>query len=162
VIDPGEKERLYLETIARNKRWISLIARNNAPINSWHDLEQDIRLAFWKAMEGYDGKSSALETWFFSVAQNAIRYFRRTTRNMEKRDAAFYSNQEYIEQDRDRPRLIEELMRELGKLDQQILKMHLEDFSYPEMSAALGFDEVNLRKRMSRIRQQLKPKYKDR
>jgi RNA polymerase sigma-70 factor, ECF subfamily len=162
VIDPGEKEKLFLETIARNKRRIGLIARNNAPVNSRQDLEQDIRLAFWKAMEVYDGESSALETWFFSVAKNTIQYFKRTDRNMKKREAAVYPNQAYIEQDRDRPRIIEELMGKLGALDQKILTMHLEDFSYPEMSAALGLDEVNLRKRMSRIRQQLKTKYKDR
>lgn len=162
MLDPREKERLFLETITRNNRWISLIARNNAPINGWQDLEQDIRLAFWKGMNGYDGESSSLDTWFFSVAQNTIRYFRRTARNMKKRDAAVYSNRAYIEQDRDRPRIIEKFMGELGKLDQQILTMHLEDFGYAEMSAALGFDEVNLRKRMSRIRQQLKIRDKDR
>jgi hypothetical protein len=46
VIDPREKDRLFEETITRNNGWIGFLARNNAPIDSWQDLEQEIRIAF--------------------------------------------------------------------------------------------------------------------
>jgi hypothetical protein len=46
VIDPREKDRLFEETITRNNGWIGFLARNNAPINSWQDLDQEIRIAF--------------------------------------------------------------------------------------------------------------------
>jgi DNA-directed RNA polymerase specialized sigma24 family protein len=38
--------------------------------------------------------------------------------------------------------------------------MYLDCLSYAEMSAALGVDEVNLRKRISRIKEQFKARYK--
>lgn len=108
MIDPLEKERLFEVTIAGNKQLLSVIARNNAPINDWLDLKQEIQLAFWKSLDSYDGESSGLRTWLFSVAKH-------TSKN----------------------------------------------FSYAEISSALGVDEVNLRKRMSRIKEQLKAQYQE-
>jgi hypothetical protein len=62
AIDLQEKERLFKEIIAGNEQLIDVIARNNAPISGWEDLEQEIRIAFWKSLDAYDGESSALGT----------------------------------------------------------------------------------------------------
>jgi DNA-directed RNA polymerase specialized sigma24 family protein len=37
--------------------------------------------------------------------------------------------------------------------------MYIDDLTYAEMSVALSVDEANLRKRVSRIKQQFKAKY---
>jgi RNA polymerase sigma factor (sigma-70 family) len=153
VIDSWEKKvKLYEEVIARNDQWLAVIARNNAQGDSRQDLEQEIRMAFWKSLDKHDGVSSSLDTWFFSVAQLKAKEFRRKDHRMKKRDEAVYPNPVFVEQDQDESRIIEEFARTLGELDRQVFTMHLEDFSYPEMSAALGIEEVNLRKRMSRIK----------
>jgi hypothetical protein len=60
MIDPREKERLFEVTIKENDWWLNIIARNNAPINSCEDLEQEIRMAFWKGLDSYDGEGSRL------------------------------------------------------------------------------------------------------
>jgi DNA-directed RNA polymerase specialized sigma24 family protein len=74
---------------------------------------------------------------------------------MQKREKAVYPNPVFVEQDRDLLRFIEEFAGRLGELDRQIFKMRLDALSYPEMSEALSIAEVNLRKRMSRIKEQL-------
>lgn len=159
MIDSGEKERLFEETIDKNSQWLNVVARNNAPIDSRQDLKQGILLAFWKSLDSYDGEGSALDTWFFSVALNAAKDFRRRHYNMKKRDEAAYPNLDFVEQDRDLQRIVEEFSGKLGELDGQIFTMHFDDLSYAEISAALDVNKVNLRKRMSRIKEQFKTQY---
>ena len=160
MIDPREKERLFEEAIAKNKRWLGFIARNNAPYSSWEDLQQEIRIAFWKSLDRYKNHSS-LETFFFSVAKHAAIKFRRKNQSARKRDEGVYPHPVLVEQDRDPLRVVEEFTAMLGELDRQVFTMHLDDLSYAEMSAALGIDEVNLRKRLSRIKEQFKANYRD-
>jgi RNA polymerase sigma factor (sigma-70 family) len=159
VIDPREKERLFEEVIAGNDRWLGVVARNNAPIDSWQDLEQEIRIAFWQSLDSYGGEISDLGKWFFSVARNTAKEFRRQNHRTRKRDEGVYPNPVFVEQDRDELRIVEEFTGTLGELDRQVFTMYIDDLSYAEMSAALGVDEANLRKRMSRIKEQFKAKY---
>jgi RNA polymerase sigma-70 factor (ECF subfamily) len=160
VIDPREKDRLFAETIARNNRRLGVIARNNAPIDSWQDLEQEIKIAFWESLDTYRERSS-LGTFFFSVAKNTAKEFRRKNHNARKRDESFYPNPVFVELDRDPLRAVEEFRATLCGLDLQVFTLYLDDLSYAEMSAALGVEEANLRKRMSRIKEQFKEKYRD-
>jgi hypothetical protein len=53
MIDSREKERLFDETVAGNKRLLSFFARNNAPINDWQDLKQEILLAGFLEEPGF-------------------------------------------------------------------------------------------------------------
>ena len=161
MIDPREKERLFEETVAGNKQLLSVIARNNAPINDWQDLRQATLLAFWKSLDSYDGESSGLGTWLFSVAKHTAKNFRNKNYKMKKCDEAVDSNSGFVEQGRDQPRIIEKFTGKIGELDRQAFSMYLENFSYADMSSALGVDEVNLRKRMSRIKEQLKAQYQE-
>jgi RNA polymerase sigma factor (sigma-70 family) len=161
VIDPREKLKLFEETLAENSQWLNVIARNNAPVNGRRDLEQEIRIAFWQSLDRYDGKSSSLRTWFFAVAQRKAKKFRNKNHKMKKSDEAVYPNPVFVEQGRDQLEIIEEFTERLGDLDRQVFTMHLENFSYAEMSAALGVEEVNLRKRMSRIKEHFKANYRD-
>ena len=158
MIDPREKERLFEEAIAEYRGYLGVIARNNAPIDSWQDLEQEIRIAFWTSLDSYAERSS-LGTFFFSVARNTARQFRCKNRNTRKRDEGVYPNPVFVEQDRDPLRVVEEFTAMLGELDRRVFIMYLDDLSYAEMSAALGVDEVKLRKRLSRIKEQFKTIY---
>jgi RNA polymerase sigma-70 factor (ECF subfamily) len=159
MIDPQEKKRLFEETIGWNNGWISRIAQKNAPINSCEDLEQEIRLAFWKRLDSYDEKTSPLRKSFYSVARITAFWFKHKNSRMQKREEDLYSNSVYVEQERDQTSIIEEFTGKLGKLDRQVFTMYLKDSSYAEMSLVLGVSEVNLRKRMSRIKQKFKTIY---
>jgi DNA-directed RNA polymerase specialized sigma24 family protein len=80
---------------------------------------------------------------------------------MRKCDEAVDLNAVFVEQGQDQPRIIEEFTWKMRELDRQAFSMYLENFSYAEMSSALGVDEVNLRKRVSRIKEQLKAHYQE-
>ena len=160
VIDPREKQRVFEEAMATHDGWLAVIARNNAPPDSSEDLEQAIRIAFWESLDTYDCESSRLDTWFFSVARNTTKEFRRKNERMRKGDEAADPNPVLVEQDPDVLSILEEFAGMLGELDRQVFKMYLDCLSYAEMSAALGVHEVNLRKRMSRIKEQFKARYK--
>ena len=159
MIDPREKERLFEKAIAKNNHWLDVIARNNAPIDDWEDLEQEILIAFWKSLDSY-GERSSLETFFFSVAKNTVKKFIDKNNKTKKRDEAVDPNPVFVEQDPDVLSILEEFAGMLGELDRQVFKMYLDCLSYAEMSAALGVDEVNLRKRISRIKEQFKARYR--
>jgi RNA polymerase sigma factor (sigma-70 family) len=161
VIDPQEKTRLLEEALSRNNDWIGVVARNNAPIHSSQDLEQEIRLAVWKSLDSYDGKRSGLGTWLFLVAQRTAKDFRNWNHKIKKGDEAIYPNPVFVEQTRDEIRIIEDFTAKLEELDRQVFTMYLDYFNYAEMSAATGIDEVNLRKRVSRIKEQFKTNYQD-
>jgi RNA polymerase sigma-70 factor (ECF subfamily) len=159
MIDSREKIRQFEETIDKNSQWLDVVSRKNAPIDSRQDLKQEILLAFWKSLNCHDGKGSCLDTWFSSVIRNTIKDFRRKNRRMRKRDEDTYPNPDFVEQDRDPLRIVDEFSGKLGELDRQIFTMHFDDLSYAEISAALGVNEVNLRKRMSRIKEKFKTIY---
>ena len=78
---------------------------------------------------------------------------------MKKCDEAVYPNPGFVEQDQDQRRIIEEFTGKLGKLDRRVFTMYLGHSSYAEMSEALGVNEVNLRKRISLIKEQFKTQY---
>jgi DNA-directed RNA polymerase specialized sigma24 family protein len=70
-----------------------------------------------------------------------------------------YPNSIIVEQERDQIKIIEEFTGKLGELDRQVFTMYIDDISYADMSAALGCNEVNLRKRVSRIKEQFKKQF---
>lgn len=159
MIDPREKERLFEVTLKENDWWLNFIARKNAPIHSCEDLEQEIRMAFWKSLNSYDGEIPDLGKWFFSVAINTVKRFKRKNSRMQKREKGLDPTPDLVEPERDLLGVVEEFSGKLGELDRQIFTMCFDNLGYAEMSAALGVNEVNLRKRMSRIKERFKTIY---
>ncbi len=158
MIDPGQKERLIEKITNQNGEWIRFMAKNNAFGDTWQDLEQEILLALWRSLERFNGQSS-LETWIYAVVQNTVKNFKRRSRNIRKRDERVAPNTGFVEQTRDEGRIIEDFMDLLGDLDRRVFLMYLNDIGYRDMSSQIGIDEANLRKRLSRIKEQFKAKY---
>jgi RNA polymerase sigma factor (sigma-70 family) len=159
MIDSLEKDRLFKELLAEYGWWLDLVVRNNAPINSSEDLEQEIRMAFWKSLEAYDGQISGLAKRFFSVAINIANNFKRRDKRMRKNDECLYPDSLIVEQERDQIGIIEEFKSKLGKLNRKIFTLYLDSPDYAKMSSDLGVNEVTLRKRVSRIKAQFKTIY---
>ena len=159
MIDAREKERIIEELFAENSHWLGVISRNNAPGDSRQDLAQEIRIALWKSLDQYDGASSSIGTWFYSVARNTAREFKRKNHNSRKRDERVYPSLDFVEQEHDPLRVTEDFIETLGERDRQVFSMFIENLTYAEMSAATGADEANLRKRISRIKERFKQIY---
>jgi RNA polymerase sigma-70 factor (ECF subfamily) len=161
LIDSHEKEMLFANIVAENSRWLRIIAMQNARGDHWQDLEQDILLALWRSLDRYEGKSS-LATWFHAVAINTAKNFKRRKQNEERPRgtmAAEPDHTHHVAASSDAVEIAEEFARSLSDLDRYVFQMLLDDLSYREMSLATGVDEANLRKRVSRIKEQFKARY---
>lgn len=158
MVDPGEKERLFEETVAQNMHWLRIMAKNNASADNWQDLEQEILIALWRSLDRFSSRSS-LETWLYSLARNTAKDFKRRNHNVRERDRRVYPNPGFVEQNHDEMRIVADFIETLNALDRQLFIMYLDDTGYAEMSSATGIDEANLRKRMSRMKEQFKTWY---
>ncbi len=155
MIDLADKEKVIEEIMAQSSQWIRILARDSAPGDSWQDLEQEIYLALWQSLDRFAGRSS-LSTWVYSVAQNTVKNFSRKNHNARERDERAYPTSKLSEQNHDELRILREFIDKLGELDRQVFIMYLDDIGYRGMSEATGIDEPNLRKRLSRIKEQFK------
>jgi RNA polymerase sigma-70 factor (ECF subfamily) len=160
LIDSHEKETLFANIVAENSRWLRMIARQNARGDTWQDLEQDILLALWRSLDRYERRSS-LATWFYAVAINTAKDFKRRKRNAERPRGILAAQPDPTHQRayQDAVEIAEEFAGSLNDLDRYIFQMFIDDLSYREMSLATGVDEANLRKRVSRIKEQFKARY---
>lgn len=159
MIDSLEKDRLFKELLAEYDWWLDIVVRKNAPINSSEDLEQEIRMAFWKSLDSYHGEIPNLKKMFFSIAINTANNFRRKDSRMRKYDECLYPDSLFVEQERDQIGIIEEFKSKLGPLNRKIFTLYLDSPGYAKMSSDLGVNEVVLRKRVSRIKAQFKTIY---
>jgi RNA polymerase sigma-70 factor, ECF subfamily len=161
MMDPLEKQALFERIVSENAKRIHSIARNGNSPDNVKDLEQEILLALWTSLDDFKGLSSHT-TWAYRVAINVARCYRRT----DKRRATFVSALADIgpessndASDRDPADLVEEFLPTLSMLDRFVFLMYLEERGYREISEATGIAEVNLRVRMSRIKQQFTQRY---
>lgn len=140
MMDPLEKQALFERIVTENAHRIHNIASNGASRDSSKDLEQDILLALWRSLDRYEGRSS-LATWFYAVAINTAKDWKRRKRNAE-RPRRVPATVPYGTHPRtagqDAVEVAEEFARSLGDLDRYIFQMFLDDLSYREMSLATG------------------------
>jgi RNA polymerase sigma factor (sigma-70 family) len=155
VIDPGKKEKVIEEIMAQSSQWIRVLAKDSAPGHSWEDLEQEIYMALWQSLDRFAGRSS-LSTWVHSVAQNTVTNFSRKNHDAGEINELVYPASVLTEQNHDEERILREFIDKLAELDRQVFIMYLDDIGYRGMSEATGIDESNLRKRVSRIKEQFK------
>jgi RNA polymerase sigma-70 factor (ECF subfamily) len=157
-MNPGDKESFIENIIDQKGEWLRMMAKTFATSESWQDLEQEIFMALWASLDRFDGRSS-LDTWLYSIVRNTAIDFYRREQGFRKRDERLYPSPGFTEQNHDEMRFIEEFTHRLGDLDRQVFMMYLDDIGYREMSSRTGIDEVNLRKRLSRLKEQFKARY---
>ena len=161
MMDPLEKEALFERVVTENAKRIHYIARNGACRDNLKDLEQEILLALWKSLDAFKSLSS-LTTWVYGVAINTARLYRRNNSRPETAVGILSGNAPATcsdASDRDPADLVEEFLPLLSMLDRFVFLMYLEERGYREISEATGISEVNLRVRMSRIKQQFTQRY---
>lgn len=153
VIDSGEKAKLIQQIMAQHGQWIRILAKDSASGDGWKDLEQDIYLALVLGLDSFAGRSR-LSTWVYSVAQNTVLNFKRKSRRTREKDEL--ASALLVERNHDPERILMAFIHSLSEPDRQVFMMYLSNVGYDEMSAHTGVDEPNLRKRLSRIKEQFK------
>jgi len=149
-----DKNQLFDAIVDEVRPRLRVIVRHNARACDRQDLEQEILLALWRSLDRYEGRSSR-RSWFYSVANNAVRDFARRNHRQTRLfvDAVAEEPAPYVHwQNRNPESLVEEFTGMLAHLDRMVFLMYLDDAGFEEMSAALEIPVEVLRVKTSRLK----------
>lgn len=123
------------------------------------DLYQDIVLQLWKSYPSFKGKSK-LSTWIYQVSLNTALYKRRQERSRLRLDTLAQFHYELPEiTDSDKKENIErvkELLSSLTDIEKALITLHLDEYSYDEISEIMGITQTNVATKINRIKQKLR------
>ncbi len=152
----------YLELLARHGRIAPAVARLYADsAEERADLEQEIRLQWWRSLAGFSGRSLA-STWMYQVAlHTALTQLRRRRRrpppdplpdDREVADPAPHPGAA----ESHRRRLLHRALAELGPGERALAYLWLEECSYEEIAAVTGLQAGAVGVKLHRIRSRLR------
>lgn len=124
------------------------------------DLMQEITLQLWLAFDSFEGKSK-FGTWMYRVALNtAIVFFKKQKKRPDSEqlpDKLDHLIAEPTDSIKDEQLIIfYKAIQQLNKVDKALIFLYMEDQSYEDIALNLGISEVNVRVRLSRIKNKLK------
>ena len=130
------------------------------------DLEQEILIQIWNAMDRFDGRSK-LSTWIYRIALNvSISHFRKDHRRKEGQVSMDESVLELVDDVNLNPDLEAQVdflyccIRELDGLNKALVILYLEGKSYREIAEILGITESNTGTKIARVKKIFKEKFK--
>jgi RNA polymerase sigma factor (sigma-70 family) len=159
VIAPSEKEDIFNRITAENQERLHYIAQKYAPAGEVMDLSQEIRHQLWRSLDRFEGRSN-LKTWALGLALYTASTYKR---DAVRRDRAMvaYGQEMQTEQigGRDEEGMLEEFKQSLSDMDRDILTLHLANFSNQEIAEFIGISELNVRVKISRIKNKFQQRY---
>jgi len=146
----GKLYDIYMERIYRN---VLYRTGNRAEAE---DITQQVFMKAWQAMGRYRQTASSFAAWLLKIAHNlTVDYYRQKKCVMDIDNEVIVDwkepgPQEAAEERFDRHRLRRAIMQLPGDQQQVVLMGFIEECSYPEIAAALGKKEGNVRVIMHR------------
>jgi len=131
------------------------------------DLRQELHLALWRSLAGYEGRCS-LRTWVYRVAHNTaasyvIREHRRRAQEWVSLEHAESVQDPQILQERpDHSAALNRLMKlvhSLRPLDRQLVLLYLEELDAPAIGEILGMSPGYVRVQLYRARRILSQRF---
>ena len=155
-------EATYLDLLAQHGRIAPAVARLYTPASEdAADLEQEIRLQWWRALPGFSGRSKA-STWMYQVAlYTALTFLRRRKRRLQsdplqhEENVADPAPHTGGSEDQRRAALHAALAR-LEPGERALAYLWLEECSHEEIAAVIGINANAVGVRLHRIRRKLK------
>ena len=148
----------FLNIVEENKKLIYKVSRIycDSSIDK-NDLFQEIIANLWKAYPGFKGNSK-ISSWIYKIALNtAITWFRDYIKYKKHIEyAQFIPN---VSNDNELEDIYEQLysaIEHLGKIDKAIILLHLEGYSYDDISEIIGLTKTNVATKINRIKLKLK------
>ena len=125
------------------------------------DLLQEVQLALWHAIPGFQSGSKA-STYIYRIALNrAISWVRKESAARRHEHLAAEAAADSTEREDPRLALIYAEIRQLNKAERALILLHLDGFNYDEIATTLGITTTNVGARLTRIRQKLAANLKD-
>lgn len=154
----------FIALIQQHKRILFKICNSYCRDRSdREDLAQEIVYQLWRSFAAYNANFK-FSTWMYRVALNvAISFYRKDRRQKNVHVLSENLIEIENEQEDDLEENIQRLQRfilELKELDRALILLYLEDKSYGEISEILGITVTNVATKLSRIKVQLKLKFK--
>ena len=154
----------FIALIQQNKRILFKICNSYCRDRSdREDLAQEIVYQLWRSFATYNANFK-FSTWMYRVALNvAISFYRKDRRQKNVHVLSENLIEIENEQEDDLEENIQRLqgfILELKELDRALILLYLEDKSYGEISEILGITVTNVATKLSRIKEQLKLKFK--
>jgi RNA polymerase sigma factor (sigma-70 family) len=103
-----------------------------------------------------------VETWAYSIAMNTIKDFRRKNHRARRRDEIIRNNHFWAEQRSAKSLICDDIAESLSGPEKKLFLLYLEDVGFREISEETGIAEATLRKRVSKIKEQIKANYNGR
>lgn len=128
------------------------------------DLTQNIFLAVFRALPGYDHQKASFRTWLYRIAANKVIDLRRQVcpTQISLEDLSLADPEDYIAQIQDRT-LLAQIERYVSRLDprlQTIFRLRLYgERTFPEIAAVLGQPENTVKSQYHRLLQHLRKEF---
>jgi RNA polymerase sigma-70 factor, ECF subfamily len=165
-----DRDEVYDEAVGAYGAALDRLARScERDADKQRDLVQEIHLALWRSLEGFEG-SCSLRTWVYRVAHNvAASHVIRESRDRSRRlvsledvEATLAHPTAHADVDRARQLdLLYELIRSLQPLDRQIVLLYLEGSEAASIAEVTGLSPGNAATRIHRIKRILSSRYHD-
>lgn len=156
-------QHTFLQFIQENKGIIHKVCHlYGRTVQDQQDLFQEITIQLWKAYPNFRHESK-ISTWMYRVALNtAISDFRKQQRRITTVSFDATAGADLTIGDdhpeKDKWLLIQKAIESLTEVEKALMMLYLEDKSYEEMEDILGMTQVNLRVKISRIKEKLRKK----
>lgn len=155
------QDQRYKDAVAEFGRALERLARGyEADPNLRSDLLQEIHLALWKSLEGFDGRCS-MRTWIYRVAHNtASSYVIRRRRTHARKavsldevaEAAASGGPEEIATEAEALGQLTQLIQSLNPLDREVILLYLEDLDAAGIGEVTGMSAGAIATRIHRIK----------
>ena len=169
-VEPNQESR-FEEALRTYGAALERLARAyEAEADTRRDLLQEIFIALWRSLEGFDGRCS-LRTWVYRVAHNTAAT--HVTRQLRMKRQAFVALEDVPEPadqaegeeaagHRDEIALLYALIEQLKPLDRQVMVAYLEGMDAASTAEITGLSARNVATKIHRIKHILARRFQSR
>lgn len=164
----SEQDERYLEAAATYGAAIQRLARAyEADNDKQRDLLQELHLALWRSLKGFDGRCS-LRTWVYRVAHNAATTY--VIHQRRHHASSLVSLEELVSladpaegqgaaDQRHSLERLTELIQQLNPLDRQVILCYLEGLDAASTAEITGISPGNVATKIHRIKNVLAQRF---
>lgn len=152
----------FLKIIEANHGIIrSLCSVYYASVEDREDVFQDIVLQLWKSFETFRGEAK-ISTWIYRVSLNTILAKVRDERKKVITEPIGYTELLFVHAKADGDQeMLSLILQSLRGIDKAIVILYLEGYKSKEISQILDITLTNVTTRLSRIKSELKTKFRN-